>query len=63
MTDQIIVRCKAFTGEGVRTHRVLVDSDGTVRIWDSVAGYYTTLHSLSQQACRRIRRLAAVTAR
>ena len=36
-----------------------VDADGTVRVWDDVAGYYTTCHGLSAAAQQRIRRLAA----
>ena len=36
-----------------------VDEDGTVRVWDDVAGYYTTCHGLSAAAQQRIRRLAA----
>lgn len=47
-------RCRAFASEGVREHRVKVDSDGTVRVWDSVAGHYTTCHSLSAGAERRL---------
>ena len=61
----LTVRCKAFAGQGVRTHRVMVDADrvegqevirGQVRVWDYVAGHYTTCHSLSDAAIRRIRR-------
>ena len=58
-TKEITIRCKAFSGEGVRTHRVMVDEDGTVRVWDSVAGHYTVCHSLSPRSQRRIARLAA----
>ena len=54
----ITVRAKAFSGEGVREHRVRVDADGTVRVWDSVAGHYTMCHSLSKGAERRIVKLA-----
>lgn len=55
---KIRVRAKAFSGEGVREHECMVGADGTVRVWDSVAGHYTTCHSLSESAQRRIRRLA-----
>lgn len=51
-------RAKAFTGEPVRTHRVCVDSDGTVRVYDNVAGYYTRCHILSDRQQARIRREA-----
>lgn len=56
---EIIARAKAFSREGVREHRMLVSADGTVRVWDSVAGHYTTCHSLSKSATARIRKLAA----
>ncbi len=59
MAKEITVRCKAFSGEGVRENRVMVDEDGTVRVWDSVAGHYTLCHSLSPDSQRRIARLAA----
>ncbi len=29
------------------TYRAQVDTDGTVRVWDSVAGHYTRCHSLT----------------
>jgi hypothetical protein len=64
--DRILtIRCKAFSGQGVREHRVMVDADrvdgqtvtrGRVRVWDDVAGHFTVCHSLSESAIRRIRR-------
>jgi hypothetical protein len=39
--------------------RCTVSHDGTVRVWDSIAGHYTLCHSLSQSARRRIRKLAS----
>jgi len=57
-TETIVVaRAKAFSTEGIREHKFLVGQD-SVRVWDSVAGYYTTCHSLTAAAVRRIRRLA-----
>jgi hypothetical protein len=32
--------------------------NGRVYVWDSVAGHYTTCHSLSHAVCMRIVRLA-----
>jgi hypothetical protein len=58
MAKQITVRARAFSGEGVREHRVEVEADGTVRVWDSVAEHYTLCHSLSPSAERRIRTAA-----
>lgn len=53
----ITARAKAFSGEGVRVHRMWVDD--VVRVWDSTAGYYTTCHSLSKAAVKRIIKQAA----
>ena len=52
------IRAKAFTGEGIRSHRVMVD-DVNVRVYDPVAGYYTLCHCLSAKTVRRIIRKAA----
>lgn len=61
-TVELRVRCFAFSGEGVRTHKVRVELDGTfvnlIRVWDSVAGHYTPCHALEASARRRIGRLA-----
>ncbi len=51
---RFVARAKAFSGEGVREHKIKVDGDGTVRVWDSVAGHYTVCHSLSDGAQRRL---------
>lgn len=58
MDKQITARAKAFRSEGVRAYRFLVEADGAVLVWDSVAGHYTRCHSLSDAATRRIRNLA-----
>lgn len=57
MSRPFETRARAFGGR-LETIQALVDADGTVRVYDSVAGYYTTFHSLSEGARRRIRRLA-----
>ena len=57
MRKFITIRCKAFSGEGVRENKVMVDGD-TVRVWDSVAGHYTLVHALSPDSQRRIAKLA-----
>jgi hypothetical protein len=54
-------RAKAFTNEGVQHHRFRVESNGEVLVWDLVAGHYTTCHSLSDAAKKRIRKLAQAT--
>lgn len=38
---------KAFRNERADHYRGSVDADGTVRVYDHVAGYYTTCHDLS----------------
>jgi hypothetical protein len=58
-TQEITARAKAFRREGVKSHKFSVEADGTVRVWDAVAGYYTTCHSLGKSAEARIRKLAA----
>ena len=57
-TKVVTIRAKAFSGQGVREHECTVDADGTVRVWDSVAGHYTTCHSLSKSAQDKARKLA-----
>lgn len=55
----ITLRCRAFANDIIRTHRIAVDADGTVRVLDAVAGHYTTCHSLSRAAIRKARKLVA----
>jgi hypothetical protein len=57
-TTEITARAKAFSNECIKSHKFSVDADGTVRVWDAVAGHYTTCHSLSKSAEARIRKLA-----
>jgi hypothetical protein len=57
-TIEITARARYFSGQGIETLPVLVESDGTIRVWDAVAGHYTVCHSLAPSAERRIRRLA-----
>jgi hypothetical protein len=57
-TKTITMRCKAFSSAAVSVYRLGVSSDGTVRVYDSVAGHYTVCHSLGQAAIRRARKLA-----
>ena len=59
ITKTLTVRCKAFAGESIKANRVQVESDGTVRVWDSVAGHFTNCHNMSEATIRRIRKLAA----
>ena len=52
---ELTARCKPFTGEPVANHRVMVMVDDVnVRVYDPVAGYFTTCHSLGKAAIKRI---------
>jgi hypothetical protein len=53
------MKCKAFSDKKIGTYNVMVDEDGTIRVYDSVAGYYTTCHSLSRNATRRALKAAS----
>lgn len=55
---QLMARAKPFTSEPVGEYRFSVESDGTVRVWDSVAGHYTLCHSLTSRSARRIANIA-----
>lgn len=57
-TREITCRARAFAGRPIESVRCRLDADGAVLVWDSVAGHYTRVHSLSESAIRRIRRLA-----
>lgn len=54
----ITARAKAFSGEGIRQHKFALDTAGTVRVWDAIAGYYTRCHAMSKATESRIRNLA-----
>lgn len=51
------VEVKGFSGRGY-SGLAYVETDGTVRIYDSVAQHYTTCHSLSATAVAKLNRLA-----
>ena len=50
--------CKPFSSLARGKYRILVDADGTVRVWDAIAGHYTTCHSLGKRTMDRIRKMA-----
>lgn len=58
-TTEITARARAFSGEGINTHKFSISTDGTVRVWDRVAGHYTTCHAMSAATQARLRKLAA----
>lgn len=60
MTDlKITARARAFTGRGVCSYSMLIESDGTVLVFDSVSGCYTARHIMSERTCARIRKEAS----
>jgi len=62
-TIEITAKAKFFSGFGLETLPVRVelptaDSSAKIRVWDRVAGHYTTCHALSGSAQKRLIRLA-----
>jgi MOSC domain-containing protein YiiM len=55
-TETIITRKSgvAFKATGAVGYRAQVSADGTVRVWDSVAGHYTLAHDLSANQVSRL---------
>ena len=61
MDTIITTRAQPFTVFPRATHKFAVsDIDGGVRVYDTVAGYYTLCHSLSEREIKRIKSLAGV---
>ncbi len=54
---EITARAKAFTGESIRSHKFLVRGN-EVKVWDSIAGYYTSCHAMSAATLARIAKIA-----
>lgn len=55
------IRCVAFSGEAARTHRVRVDGpEAAVKVYDSIAGHFTSCHIMSEAAQARARRKAGL---
>lgn len=55
---KVFARVRAFTGQGPRRHVFAVSPEGVIRVWDPVAGHYTTCWALGPAAVRKIRALA-----
>lgn len=56
----IKMNCKAFSSDRKPAlHSLMVWSDGTVAVFDDVAGHYTICHSMSVRTLNRARKLAA----
>lgn len=54
----ITIRCRAFSNDTIRMNKVAVDRYGTVRVWDGVAGHFTTCHIMSRAAIAKARKMA-----
>lgn len=52
-TMSVIVEMRAKVFGKIAPYKMLVETDGTVRVYDSTAGYYTLCHSLCDSARRR----------
>ena len=58
----LTLRCVAWvSSRGYRTERLAVEPDGTVLVYDPIAGHYTHCHALSMSATMRAR-LSAIRA-
>jgi hypothetical protein len=49
-------RAKAFSGQRVQAHKFALEGN-TVRVWDTIAGHYTSCHALSPSTQRRLVKL------
>lgn len=56
-------RCTPFTDSRRAEHRISVSTDMIVRVYDHVAGHYTTCHSLSESEQARLVKAAKRIAR
>jgi endoglucanase Acf2 len=54
---KVTIRARAFNGL-LETIQCIVHHDGSVTVYDSVAGHYTTCHSLSKRDLGRARAAA-----
>lgn len=55
------VRCVALKGEPARSYRVRVDGpEASVKVYDPIAGYFTSEHVMSEADQARARRKAGL---
>jgi len=52
-------RCVAFPGHRRTNYAVAIDAAGNVRVWDDVAGHFTTCHILTDEQKAAIKTKAA----
>lgn len=58
-TKEFTVACRAFTAEARQKNKVVVNTNGEISVFDSIAGHFTTNHTLSKADSLRIRKIAA----
>jgi|GEM_PF-6211630 len=59
MSIVVNVRCVAFPGEEARSYRVRVfGPSGAVKVYDPIAGHFTSEHVMPEAAIARARRKA-----
>ena len=51
---EVRARCKAFSNEGVKNHRILISADKSVLVWEPVAGHFSNCNILSRPTKQRI---------
>ena len=56
-TVELQARARAFSGQGPRLHKFHYDGF-RLRVYDPIAGHYTTCHALTPAAYRRLVKLA-----
>jgi len=58
MSEIKTVNVKNAFSDLIGTYSAYADEDGTVRVWDSSAGHYTTCHNLTENQIKYVRRMA-----
>jgi hypothetical protein len=54
---EVSARVRAYRGDPIKLHNMVITRHGTVLVYDDSAGYFTGCHGLSQATQARIRRL------
>lgn len=62
-TAIITASARAFSGSSVKRHSFLVGPDGSVNVWDRIAGHCTSVHAMSARTMRRIAALSKAEGR
>ena len=55
MSNELISsRCIAFSNTAPQQHRCIVVDDNIVKVWDPIAGYFTTCNCMPAWAAREL---------